>query len=682
MTRNPNYYDTLERHHRLLLDFVLSGPERSLEAWREWSGTADLDRSDYSTFQMLPQVSRRLSELGIAHPWAGRLRGIHKNRWFLNQLLLRAVFPVVDAFESNGIDVLLIKGVAMTPYYDNDLGLRPMQDVDLVVDIGRLESCFRILHELGWHSSPGFSREMLRKKISRDDKAIGFARENAAIDLHWRVADLDFSDGSGIRSRGTTLALGGHEFTVPAPTEQLYLACVHGLKWELHPKLLWICDGVRLLKEAGEDIDWSLLADICRQNRLQHIVALALEVLFRYAPAPGGFDPGMFAPPRPVFFYRHELNNRLSSPSRREPLQQAVASLAVKLRKEQGPMWRRLITLSLDPFTPRRLRGAGIRGVRALVGRRWLLRRRCGSLTEHPAASVGDLPVLESGVPVEFGTGSAALDLLVDSWSSSESGWTWSFGRESTLAFRVRPGTRFDLLLSFRVEAMLPDRSTTQTVDVLVNGKPTERWIFRDVAGTRSRRALVVRANDRNHSVYITFQIARPRNPARLGLSTDDRDLGIRLWSMTPVSVELFRDGTGVVEPGSETEWLLGAGWATTGHDGAWAMGERGEIVVPLAAADAARVILLQAVPYLPPGAMWRDVEIDIDDRRVGVWRLRQGELGSFSLRLPRPFPGKRYYLVVFRPVPLGSQGNDVNPRKTVSRFIRLVQVQGLGSEQ
>lgn len=223
---------------------------------------------------------------------------------------------------------------------------------------------------------------------------------------------------------------------------------------------------------------------------------------------------------------------------------------------------------------------------------------------------------------------------------------------------------------------MLTDAHSTQRVDVLVNGRPVERWSFAEAPGTRLTRALVVSTADCEGSVYLTFQVAQPRNPARLGLSTDDRELGVRIWSMTAVPVAQLGGCEGTVQAGSTSQLLLGAGWAAPGRNGVWAIGAESEIVVPSALLDEDRMIRFESLPLLPRGADYRDVDVVIDGRRVAVWRLARGGGGCLSLAVPEPLTGKRFHTVVFRSASPFMRDGGSSPGAGSARTMRLVRMQ------
>lgn len=252
----------------LLLKATLLKTEEAVLAWEQWSAQDGLDRLDNGSYRLLPLAHRNLESLGYREPILMRLRGIRRRTWCENHLLFRRIVPVLQMFRKAGITTLLLKGTALSLLHYRDFGLRPMQDVDIMVPEERALDAFSLLQAQGWLRNtlpavkPG--RFFLSYRQSAD-----FTREpQEQLDLHWHVlfeacyrdADQPFWEAAiPVEFEGCpTLAL--------CPTDQLLHVCVHGVSWNDIPPLRWVTDASWVLETSA--IDWQRLVQLAATYRV------------------------------------------------------------------------------------------------------------------------------------------------------------------------------------------------------------------------------------------------------------------------------------------------------------------------------------------------------------------------------------------------------------------------------
>jgi hypothetical protein len=114
----------------------------------------DLDRVDDASVRVLPLVARRPEVLGD-DPDGGRLRGLYRRAWVENTLLLDHVRPVLDEIVAEGIGAAFLGPAAMARFHDGDVGVRPMDAVDLLVRPVDAPGATRLLTAAGWSPSGG-----------------------------------------------------------------------------------------------------------------------------------------------------------------------------------------------------------------------------------------------------------------------------------------------------------------------------------------------------------------------------------------------------------------------------------------------------------------------------------------------------------------------------------------------
>ena len=74
----------------LLLGFCLeSYSAAAARRWSDWKAKVPLDDLEYASFPLMSMVSMRLTDLGIADPDIGRIKGLHRYQWAQSQVNFR-----------------------------------------------------------------------------------------------------------------------------------------------------------------------------------------------------------------------------------------------------------------------------------------------------------------------------------------------------------------------------------------------------------------------------------------------------------------------------------------------------------------------------------------------------------------------------------------------------------------
>jgi hypothetical protein len=133
------------------------------------------------------------------------------------------------------------------------------------------------------------------------------------------------------------------------------------------------------------------------------------------------------------------------------------------------------------------------------------------------------------GQVIGFGLLGDATRYCEAGWSQSELWGTWTDGDVAKL--RIAPVAKAGIQLIFvaRLRAFVNPRHVRQHVDVLVNGRFVDQWIFDGAEDTDRMVRLPSDVSYYPETIEITFIIPTARSPAELGLSDDSRRLGIGL---------------------------------------------------------------------------------------------------------------------------------------------------------
>ena len=248
----------------LLRAALLTGDD-ALASWERWKRSVDLDSTDRASTRLLPLLWHNLLAHGVTDRDMPRLKGVYRYTWFANQLLLRELRLIQQAFRDAGIECLVLKGIALAVTHYPNPGLRPMDDIDLLVRPEDVDRAVAALPRAGW-TSP----------LRRPDLFLRVAHATAFRDSKGREVDLHAHLLAGTMDTELDRQRWARSVTVGRPdtpvrtldtTDQLLHVLVHGAESD-PPAIRWMADAMMILHTGGAQLDWErLLADAEREDR-------------------------------------------------------------------------------------------------------------------------------------------------------------------------------------------------------------------------------------------------------------------------------------------------------------------------------------------------------------------------------------------------------------------------------
>jgi hypothetical protein len=279
------------RQQELLLRASLLQGTIAAGAWEEWISGSDIDDLDQGSYRLLPLLYHNLQNQKVKHPLMGKLKGIYLSSWYRNQILFHHLVALLKGLTDAGIETMLLKGAALIIAYYNNHGVRPMNDLDILVPLKKAQGAVKVLMELGWNPTvtplKGFaeidslSRFGWKPKARQADQftevylsvrhAHDFVGPDGHVcDLHWHLLE---GYGGAERDeefwhravRVNVRDLSTHALNA---TDQLFHVCVHGAKWNPVPPLRWISDAVTILRRSQTGIDWDRIMALGQRHDL------------------------------------------------------------------------------------------------------------------------------------------------------------------------------------------------------------------------------------------------------------------------------------------------------------------------------------------------------------------------------------------------------------------------------
>jgi len=269
----------IKESERLLLHAILEKDDAlAMQFYEEWTKAVPLDQVEGGSFRLVPMLYKRLSELRADFIDKDRIAGIYKYSLYRNHMLFRHCLPALEEIKERGIDMIVLKGAALTAAYYKDYGIRPMTDIDILVEEKKISIVVDILKNLGWTLEEETSINKLIKAFHAVHMIHG---DGYTMDVHWAISDYWFRQAKGPKNRFATetASLSGCEIKILAPVYQLLHNAVHGVMWNEMSSVRWIADTVVILKNRESDIDWELFIREAEKEKLSYALENILKFL-------------------------------------------------------------------------------------------------------------------------------------------------------------------------------------------------------------------------------------------------------------------------------------------------------------------------------------------------------------------------------------------------------------------
>jgi hypothetical protein len=190
-----------------------------------------------------------------------------------------------------GIATMVSKGGVLASAYYGDLGLRPMNDFDVLVPRTQARDAVRVLLGAGWVSTQPMA-EMLPDAYH---SACFQSPDRLDFDLHWHL--LPESCFAGAESPAWQAAgpymVDQVATQAPCATDLLVIVCAHAAHWSPVSPARWVADALMILHRAPERIDWARIAMLAQR---WHVVPHLCDTLSYLAQRWGaGIPPSLLS---------------------------------------------------------------------------------------------------------------------------------------------------------------------------------------------------------------------------------------------------------------------------------------------------------------------------------------------------------------------------------------------------
>ena len=292
----------------LLLRAGLFPRDEAVAAWLRWREANAPEDADSASLRLFPLVYRNLLAAGLAEDDLTKLKGAYRATWFANQILVARLADALRRLADADVRTLVLKGAALALAHYRDVGVRPMDDVDVLVAPADVWRALAVLEAGGWTVGDAAASEPGAGSHARPlHDAHG-----RSLDLHWySLAQSDADDAFWAAS--VELEVNGVPTRALAPSDALLHVAAHGARWNHIPPVRWMADAVAIERAAGPALDWDRVVAEAARRRVTVSVAAALEHLaeaVRFAIPPGVLERLHAAPKARFERWAHSASMR------------------------------------------------------------------------------------------------------------------------------------------------------------------------------------------------------------------------------------------------------------------------------------------------------------------------------------------------------------------------------------
>jgi hypothetical protein len=244
-------------------------------------------------------IENRLEQF-VPPPALTRLKSIYYTYSAQNALFYEELSRVAAALDEGGVPVILLKGAFLAAGVYENIALRPMRDLDLLVHKEDAARSVNILAKSGYQPLTAV-KEQLANPFGY---ALTLAKGNVGldnavtVDLHWHILNASWLMGlsSGkcdmerIWSDAGTAVISGFRARVLSPEDLLISLAVNAFTHS-YARLILLADFAQALEKYKTGIDWNLIHGRAKSCCLENILSFTLELVSR--PLLPGARPGM-----------------------------------------------------------------------------------------------------------------------------------------------------------------------------------------------------------------------------------------------------------------------------------------------------------------------------------------------------------------------------------------------------
>jgi hypothetical protein len=240
--------------------------------------------------RLLPLVAATRATDTPDGPLLARGRALRRHTRVRHHWLVHEVAPLLDDLTATVGPPMVLKGLPLGLGHYDDPGLRPLQDVDVLVRPRDLEAAAARLAVRGYTT-----RVVVDPAFVLDARGVDLRSTSGGpdVDLHWQVHRSVALPGAPatwgrhffsrprtddpVWARAVPLRVGGAVVLAPSAADLLVHVVAHGAASGRDPALRWAADATVLIRGGG--VDWDVVVSDATRRGVTSEVADAIDYL-------------------------------------------------------------------------------------------------------------------------------------------------------------------------------------------------------------------------------------------------------------------------------------------------------------------------------------------------------------------------------------------------------------------
>ncbi len=234
-------------------------------------------------------VYKTTKRLGGAYtsgiPCMEALARVYSSTVFNNTLIMEEFKRVLFTLESRHVPVIVLRGYALIYWIYKDPGLRPINDIDILIREKDLSLVKDVLSKAGFHSPARHPLLSVKGKVLIDihldilgspriqSRRFGFDETAARWWEHCQSISSYVKDEGGVADK-----VSHHSVFVLRPYDFVITCAMHLMKHSFE-RLLWFVDIKEIIEHEGPCFNWDGLADRARCLELQRPLYYTLHYI-------------------------------------------------------------------------------------------------------------------------------------------------------------------------------------------------------------------------------------------------------------------------------------------------------------------------------------------------------------------------------------------------------------------
>ena len=264
----------LSREQKLLLKACVLEGKEAIKAWQEWKESVDIETLDDGSNSILSQLYHNLVANQVEDWHMARLKGIYKRTWYNNQLLLKKLQNILEAFQESNIDTIVNTDAAIVTAYCENYSQLAINDFNLLLHPSDRKKAIAILSKLGWSQVEASSSVINEQDLSLKFKDESTTILNLVARIFW-IIPQEYTDKQ-LWENALVHPIADKEVLMLGAIDLFLYLCIRTFYQAQGSNLYFLLSAMIILQKSalGNQNSWNWIDLVTQAQRYQTIIPL------------------------------------------------------------------------------------------------------------------------------------------------------------------------------------------------------------------------------------------------------------------------------------------------------------------------------------------------------------------------------------------------------------------------